>query len=357
MSTRALRIGYDPYSPSLQPPGDRRRFVNWARSRGVPFELADPQASYDVVVLSARADISRWARLPRHRGRIVYDLIDSYLTVPAWSARDVARGIGKSVVRHHRRLTPSYTQAVIDMCRRADVVLCSTPEQQADISRYCADVRVILDIHDEVRPVRRPDPVEGQLRLFWEGLPQNLAGFRPAVNEALRQLTTELDVSLHVTTDATYPRWLGRVGVADTEALLRDLPVPTTLHAWSPDAVADVAAQCDVGLIPLDLTDAFAAGKPENKLLIMWQLGLPVVASATPAYLRTMGAAGLDDTCVTPQDWVAALRRLADPGARARASQAGLDYVRKNHDGEDIRRAWDALFADLTAPAAADTAG
>lgn len=348
MDPATLHIGYVPYSPSLRPPGDRRRFVNWARSRNIPFELAEPGASYDVVVLSARADISRWARHPRGRGRIVYDLIDSYLTVPAWTPGDVARGLGKTLLRDHARLTPSYTRAVITMCRRADVVICSTPEQRADILRFCPDVRVILDVHDdEILSAPRPAPEPDRLRLFWEGLPQNLSGFRPTLLDALRALSTEMRLSLHVVTDLTYPRWLGRVGVAQTSELLRDLPVDVTLHSWESSSLPSVAAQCDVGVIPLDVRDRFASGKPENKLLIMWQLGMAAVTSATPAYVRAMRAAGLSDTCASTEDWLRALRRLADPRERRVAAGAGGAYVKDQHTGKEIRRAWDEVIRDV----------
>ena len=49
---KRLRYGYVPYSSSLEMPGDRRRFVHYARRRGLDFEIADPSRAYDAVVLS-----------------------------------------------------------------------------------------------------------------------------------------------------------------------------------------------------------------------------------------------------------------------------------------------------------------
>lgn len=342
------RIGYVPYSPTFKPPGDRRRFVNWARSRGRPVEIPSGGSGHDIVVLSARADISYWARRPAGSTRIVYDLIDSYLTVPAWRRDDVARGLGKTLLRQHMRLTPSYTKAVEAMCLRADAVVCSTPEQRSVIQQLCPDVRVILDVHDdELHPCPPATPEAGRLRLFWEGLPQNLSGFRPALLEALAVISDCADVSLTVATDERYARWFGRLGVGRTRDLLRDFPVPVRLQPWDVARLPSLAASCDVGVIPLDLDDAFAAGKPENKLLIMWQLGLPVVASATPSYRRVMAEAGVDLTCVSTQDWVKALLRLVDLDARAEAAAAGRGYVGRQHRGTDLRAAWDRLFIDL----------
>ena len=48
-----------PYSSSFIKPGDRRRFVAYARARNLAFEVADPAERYDLVVLSETADLTR----------------------------------------------------------------------------------------------------------------------------------------------------------------------------------------------------------------------------------------------------------------------------------------------------------
>ena len=60
------------------------------------------------------------------------------------------------------------------------------------------------------------------------------------------------------------------------------------MHEWSPFAVRAISSRCHLGLIPLDQDRPLYRAKPENKLLIMWRLGLPVVTSATAAYKRVM---------------------------------------------------------------------
>ena len=58
MDLTKLRIGYVPYSQSFEKPGDKRRFVHYAKSRNIPFEIVDPKKSYDLIVLSQVADLS-----------------------------------------------------------------------------------------------------------------------------------------------------------------------------------------------------------------------------------------------------------------------------------------------------------
>ena len=42
-----------------------------------------------------------------------------------------------------------------------------------------------------------------------------------------------------------------------------------------------LVTEADIAVIPIDLSDPVAQAKPENKLMILWRLGMPVIASAT----------------------------------------------------------------------------
>src|SRR5437588_889604 len=132
-----LRVGYVPYSSSLDSPGDRRRFCFYARKRNIPFEIAMPGKTYDLVVLSEAADITVWSRYPRGHTRIVFDFIDSYLSVPGNDLKAKLRGLAKFVWRQNRYLRLDYRAALQDMCRRADATVCTTQEQKASILPFC----------------------------------------------------------------------------------------------------------------------------------------------------------------------------------------------------------------------------
>ena len=107
---RALRIGYVPVSANLQGPGDRRRFVYYARSRNLQFEIADPDKSYDVVVVTQMADLSVWSRY--YRGKIIYDAIDSYLVIPKTNVKGILRGLAKYLAGRSRYLQLNYWRAI-----------------------------------------------------------------------------------------------------------------------------------------------------------------------------------------------------------------------------------------------------
>jgi len=341
-----LRIGYVPYTNLLNLPGDRRRFVNYAQKRGVKFEIADPRQTYDVVVLSERADISVWRDYTK--SKVVYDLIDSYLAIPRTSLKGQLRGAAKFLTRQNRYLRLDHWRAIEDMCRRADAVVCTTEEQKRDIGRFCDNVHIILDVHTTVtRKVKASYAAASVFQLVWEGLPATVDSLL-LIKNALREIERQHPIELNVVTDPVSFRYLGKYGRRDTLDVVRDICARVRLYEWNEQTCADIICGCDAAIVPLDLSDPFAAGKPENKLLLFWRMGLPTIASASPAYARTMAAAGLDLACKSNDDWRRMLDHIiTDESARANAGRRGRDYAEANFSEAQLLARWDALFATL----------
>jgi hypothetical protein len=91
------------------------------RKRKLNFEIADPERSYDVVVLSERADVSVWGAY--RKGKLVYDLIDSYLAIPEITSGRL-RGLAKFVSRQSRYLTARLLEGArshVQASRRRDL--------------------------------------------------------------------------------------------------------------------------------------------------------------------------------------------------------------------------------------------
>lgn len=342
-----LRFGYVPYSPTFDRPGDRRRFVHYARQRGLQFELADPNKAYDVVVLSERADVSVWQKY--RQGKVVYDLIDSYLAIPTTDWKGLLRGTAKFLSRQSRYPQLNYWEALRTMCRRADAVVCTTLEQQNQISEFCPNTHIVLDFHTMVMQTAKSDYTASKpFRIVWEGLPQTL-GSLAAIREPLQALQQKnLPVELHIVTDPEYFRFLGGFGRTSTQATLDQLLPGATLHPWQETTLAQQICDCDLAIIPIDLNDPFIAGKPENKLLLFWRLGMPTLVSASPAYTRAMTAAGQDLICKTPAEWAEKLERLIlDEAARRQAGESGRAFTDALYSEADNLRRWDEVFTSL----------
>ena len=234
------------------------------------------------------------------------------------------------------------------MWRRADAVVCSTEEQRTEIGRLCANVHVILDVQDSaVRERKREYGLGSTVNLFWEGLPYNLDGFR-SLDSVLRELSRERSVAIHLMTLPSFGRWSGRVGRINTADLAARRFDRAYVYQWNAPLLSRVATGCDLAVIPLDLANPFARGKPENKLLLMWRMGLPALVSRTPAYARAMHDAGLEMTCQDEGQWRERLRAyLTDEDARRQAAEQGHAFAVREHSAERIFARWDRVLESV----------
>jgi glycosyltransferase involved in cell wall biosynthesis len=344
-----LRVGFDTLARDFSGPGDRRRFCFYAARRGLAFERARPGRPYDLVVTTGGGDLSVWSRLPRST-KLILDLVDSYLDAPRTDPRAIVRGAAKFVFRHTRYLHLDYRALIEATCRRADAVICATEEQQQTLLRYCPNVHVILDFQPEVEcRVKAGYEASGVFRMVWEGLPENVVTFR-AIAHVLRELQRRRPFELHLVTDRMRAIGSTHIWMVPTARLVRDVfrMDGVHLHEWSQDALPAVAMTCDLAVIPIPLGNRLLAGKPENKLILFWRMGLPVVTSATPAYRRTMAAASLDMTCRTDEEWTRMLEHyMDDEAARRVAGQRGQEYASRTYTVENLLRCWEDALSSV----------
>jgi len=344
-----LRVGYAPCSDTLEAPGDRRRFCYYARKRKIEFERADPSKVYDIVMVSAAADISAWSRYQRGNAKVVFDLTDSYLAIPKLDPKGLFRGLAKFVTRQNRHLLWSYAGGIRDMCSRADAVVCTTAEQRQDIFPHCRNVHTILDFHGSVVRTTKDDYSSRDVfNIVWEGLPGNLVTMR-GIADVLGELQKQRPIAIHAITKLSYGQYLnGQFIRARTEDLVRKMPIPHYLYAWSEQTCSHIVCACDLAVIPIPLQDPMYSGKPENKLHLFWRMGMPTLVSATPAYTRAMQAAGIHMACDTSRDWQNALEKYStSEKERKDAGQRGKEFVQRHCSEEQMLAQWDEVFSSV----------
>jgi hypothetical protein len=166
----------------------------------------------------------------------------------------------------------------------------------------------------------------------------------------LQSISTGCQLRLHLVTDLRSPQYMNRFFTRWTEDVVADWGVDVRLHQWSVETLAEVASGCDLAIVPVDLSDRMAVGKPENRMRIFWRLGLPVVASASPANARAASLTGFSDRvlCVTNEDWRRTLERLYErPDDRLKIAEAGQATALTTYSEESLACRWDQLFETL----------
>ena len=340
-------LGYVPYDLRLRRPADRRRFPRYAAMRDLPFDLVSGWDRHDVIVLSSIADFTKWVEAPSDRG-VVLDLPDAFLDERA-GMRTRGRGFAKWIGGELSRPVVRYRRLVERMLDRADVVVCSTDEQAEKLARYTQNVYPILDLHGEIECVPpRLHETDG-LDIVWEGLTSTL----PAVQQvlpALRALSVSGGVRLHLVTDLLAPRYMNRFRPRQTVDLVAEWGIDIRLHQWSADKLAEVSSISDMAIVPVDLTDPMAVGKPENRMRIFWRLGLPVVASRSPSNLRAASLADVEGQvlCSSLEDWRGALESLSSrPEDRLAIASACQTVALTTYSEQSLAERWDKVFGSL----------
>ena len=224
---------------------------------------------------------------------------------------------------------PTMRANMIDNIRASDLVTVTT-EPLADVLRsYNPNVVVIPnavrgEVFDVPLPDRRgkagmPGGAAGPVVYGWQGSDTHGEDWlvaEPAVQELL------------TTSDDTYLRFLG----TPYWARLHAAGVPAHrmgLRGWTPDIMAHYkrVARFDVSLAPLT-GSVFNRSKSGLRVQESLALGVPAVASDVPAY-RDWVEDGHTGFLVRGKDeWLEAMRALADPVLRLEMGDAGREAAR-----------------------------
>ena len=340
------RIGYAGYSPDFSGPGDRRRFCAYAAHRGLRFEPARIDQDYDLVLATHNGDLAGWTARKRREGdkfKFIFELVDGYFAQRALPRR-LLKGTARFFLGTDSRLSPDFLKTLIRASSAADAVICSTPDQREVISRYNPNVFVSFDHFGDELDAPKVDYERGdKLRIVWEGQSTTVPNLQ-VIREPLNDLRDRIE--LHVVTDPLIYRYFGRFSPYPSRDALRGIECAKVFHHWDKATFARHIVACDLAVIPIERSNALAWAKPENKLVLLWQLGMPVLTSATPAYGRAMAAAGLDLVCADPAEWGDKLEAMtrAQPTELAALGKAGMEYSRSAYSQEEFDRRFDAAF-------------
>ena len=348
---RKLRIGYWPLSPNLKSAGDRRRIVFWAHARGHEI-ITDLSQSVDLIIASEKTDFNS-ENISKRKSPIIFDLVDAYLS-PLNDFEDLARGVAKKFSGQISGVVKPFSKHVKDFCLEADAVICSSSEQERIILPHNQNTHVILDSHDEVpfiKPLQPNHMKAKEFRILWEGQPATIRGVRQ-ISTTLAQLATTGRMQIDFVTDERYFQFLGKHFERHTLTLikkdLKEVHDKISIIPWSPNNLVEIAKNSSVAMIPIDLSVPMQRLKPENRLLIMWRLGLPCLCSPSPAYVRVSEVAGVSGTCENEVDWHAKFSNLLnDPGFAYEEIVRGQEYLHMYHNRDILLKKWDRAIESV----------
>jgi len=340
-------ITYVPYKSSLDTPGDRRRFVFYAKERGIKIRLANSNEKYDIVYVTYGCNLSEWIeyKIVNPDVKLVFELIDSYL-FESTGFLSIFRGLARFFLGRENSLWFDYKRALRKMIMHSDAVVCSTHAQQLDIVRYNKNTHIVLDFFSSDINYRKfSQRSTGKLKLVWEGQAHTAINLL-SLSSVFRRLGNRIELCI-----ITDPVIRSPVSILDrkTASLLSSLECDYYFVDWDSLDFCRHISGCDLAIIPLANENPMMWNKPENKLLMFWEIGIPTLVSGTPAYKRVMDLAGLDFYCSTAEDWFNKISFFISSSVEYRESmiQKAELYISKYHTKEALLASWDSVFDSL----------
>ncbi|MBL4818471.1 MAG: hypothetical protein JKY15_04470 [Deltaproteobacteria bacterium] len=181
------------------------------------------------------------------------------------------------------------------------------------------------------------------VHIAWEGMGSNAWTFRE-IAPVLKQIHQKKPIALHLVTDLEYPSHNGPL--AWKHSLKKELTgilkgIPFYLYEWNSAMLSTICTQCDIALLPIPQKPPIYWAKPENRLLMLWRMGLPVLTSSTPAHMRCMKAVGINEMYATKEDWGRCLETLiGDEDLRKKTALLGQNYACQAANDQALADKW-----------------
>ncbi|MEI6790075.1 MAG: hypothetical protein WCK42_02715 [Myxococcaceae bacterium] len=348
---KKLKIAWCPWSQDPFFAANLRRFTVFASRMNIAYESYDSTKEYDVIIVNQLCDLTRWSRFQKSDTKLVFEMVDSYLQTDFFELKAYLRGFAKFIFKQHRSLDWNYGNLIRRMMNRANVVVCSTPEQKQAYSVYNSSIFDILDFNNQQIQNSKQDYKIGDVaHLAWEGMGGNAWAFQE-IAPVLKKIHKKQPLALHLVTDLKYKSYNGPFAweyqvKSQLQKILGEVPV--YLYDWNPVMLSTICTRCDIALLPVPQKPPIYWAKPENRLLMLWRMGLPVLASANPAFARCMKAAGNHQACENLNDWEEKLSSLIESETlRRESAERGRAYADEQVNESVLSEKWTRVLESV----------
>jgi hypothetical protein len=342
-----MRVLYLPSSSLGKGPVDRRRFLAFSKASKKIHVIFDPKETFDLVFCSGSGDINLAIKLKKEGFPLIFDYANHYLVEASLTKNLLRQAYFFASKKHHFSFI-NYSKLLRSILILADTVICSSKEQESFIKSELKIRRsiVLTDFFETDFPALFTGNFESKSRfsnrILWEGQPENLQNFL-AIND--KRLFKQ---KFSIITDETYKSFgMKRSSISYCNNIFHNFD----LIKWTKENLLLEAISCDVGIIPINMDIPIYAAKPENKAILMFLLGLPVIASPTLAYKNLFKQAEVTELLITKQiDWMERIEniRIMKNSFRNDLSAHLRMFAIKNYSTSVLCKSWDLLLEEIT---------
>jgi hypothetical protein len=350
--------GVVPNSDNFSHPCDRRRYIPFFHIKDIDYEHAVFEKYYSVLYVSLNADLTLWRKYKDYhkpkKTKIIFDLADNYLS------ENIVKSILKSLIffvtRKNKNFSISFKEAVIRFLEVCDVVTVGSLEQKNDLAYYHPNVYVVRDyFYDDLADLFLKKqvekiPIQNEINILWEGFLHGQTKIEKQFKEILFSITDslKLNINFHVVTDEHKCFLFGKYFCSPTLKVLQKKlshrNINIYFYPWSPNNLISASKKCDFAIIPT-LNESFFQSKPENKLILLWMLGLPVLTGYTPSYSRVLkDSDNYSCLCQSCDQWADMAKLMLEKEFRDKCNSNANIYIDTYASKQLIIDTWSKIF-------------
>ena len=257
------------------------------------------------------------------------ELISTLPSLESWAGRPLVADIDDAIWLHRGGHAASH------LAKAADHIVVGNNFLAEHFGRYGKPVSVIATAVDVARFRPAPRSPDAARVIGWSGTSGGYAYFEPLQDALAAQLRRHPNWRLRFISDR--PPEFGRLPADQVE-----------YRPWSPDTEAELTADMDIGLMPLDDTE-WSLGKCSYKMLLYMACGVPVVVSDRGMNHDILGMREVGLGVRSPQDWTDALETLmGDESLRQRMGREGRDLAVERFSVSVVVDQWRQVLGSLS---------
>jgi hypothetical protein len=321
-------------------PGDRRRFLAFVSlSDNLNIYLDEKSGvKFDVLVCALGCDLIKALRLSDLIPKVVLDYTNHYLVEKSWM-KDMFRIPVGSILNKKELSIKGYKKTILEFMGKVDLVLCPSITHKNFLKKIGIESVVLTDFFGKEVDF---NDIEFKGRgLFWEGQSSNLTHLKTisSVFKSQPELTTTIVSDQYI--GMLGGRYFRKSSVNFCNKFISNLE----FYNWSISNVNMAARKSSFGAIPIDLTNDIAISKPENKLVLMWMLGLYTLCSPTESYSMLSKKTGVNFLCNSIDQWNESIDGLlSNEKDRIEKAKYLHDFSRNEYSDAALFLKWKAAF-------------
>ena len=315
------KISYIPFSQNSANLGyDKRNILLYSKLSNTKIDEFTHSENSEIVILPPSFDPTDTSIFNYKNKKIIYQLVDDYLSVSAFSFKNIFRGVINYILGKGKKICFNYKKQQENLCKLSDAIICSSEDQKKKIEKFNKNCHIFFEGNFHISDAKNNALINSDTtRLVWEGRAENLNNLS-IISEAFIKLSKKYKIELHIISDYDFKRFFffRMSSIKLLKKIFGELfQLNTTFkksnvffHQWNKNFVSSIIKSCDFAIIPLDVNNKFLFGKSMNKLILMWRNEIIALTSPIASYKNLSKSIDIEFCCKNSDEWFKKIENL-----------------------------------------------